>query len=295
MQEIASMERPGTDGDVADATIPTESLRIEPDAFSDMANDASMGITAGRTCRTRFRRPPSDPLPMTGATPGPEPLRGGTQRSMKRISDDGDPRGPAPGATDSIQGISAEALLSLRADMLRFAELQLRDRDTAEDLVQESIEAALRKSSSFAGQSTLKTWVFAILRNRMIDHLRQASRTVNLSSLVADEDDWQEQLESMFNERGAWRDGPRPVAWPDPQESMQTRQFWAVFETCLDHLPPRIGRVFMMREFLGFESEEICRQLRITTSNCHVILHRARLKLRSCMDTGWGRPEGASC
>lgn len=195
----------------------------------------------------------------------------------------------------SIQGISAEALLSLRADMLRFAELQLRNKEVAEDLVQESIEAALRKSSSFAGQSTLKTWVFAILRNRIIDYLRTAKRTVPMSSLVDDDEDWQERLETLFNERGAWRDGPRPVAWPNPEESMQKRQFWVAFETCLDHLPPATGQVFMMREFLGFESGEICTQLGITTSNCHVILHRARLKLRGCMDTGWGRPEGSTC
>ncbi|MCB2021886.1 MAG: sigma-70 family RNA polymerase sigma factor [Burkholderiaceae bacterium] len=195
----------------------------------------------------------------------------------------------------SIQGISAEALLALRADMLRFAQLQLRNTETAEDLVQESIEAALRKSSSFVGQSTLKTWVFAILRNRIIDHLRTARRTVPMSNLVDDDEDWQERLETLFNERGRWRDQTRPVAWPNPEESMQTRQFWSVFEACLDHLPANTGRVFMMREFLGFESDEICAQLGITTSNCHVILHRARLKLRGCMDSGWGRPEGAKC
>ena len=201
---------------------------------------------------------------------------------------------PVP-ASATMQGISAEALMALRADMLRFAQLQLRNTETAEDLVQESIEAALRKSSSFAGHSTLKTWVFAILRNRIIDHLRTAKRTVPMSSLVDDDEDWQGRLETLFNERGRWRDEPRPVAWPTPEESMQTRQFWVVFETCLDHLPANTGRVFMMREFLGFESDEICAQLGITTSNCHVILHRARLKLRGCMDSGWGRPEGAKC
>lgn len=204
------------------------------------------------------------------------------------------PGEPAPAAA-SMQGISADTLLSLRADMLRFAHLQLRNMETAEDLVQESIEAALRHSSTFAGQSTLKTWVFAILRNRIIDHVRQAGRTVTMSSLVDDDEDWQERLETLFNERGGWRDGPRPVAWPNPEESMQTRQFWRVFEACLDHLPPATGKVFMMREFLGFDSDEICAQLGITTSNCHVILHRARLKLRGCMDTGWGRPEGSKC
>jgi RNA polymerase sigma-70 factor (ECF subfamily) len=214
---------------------------------------------------------------------------------MQRASSNTPKPGAAATADGSMQGIGAEALLSLRADMLRFAQLQLRNRETAEDLVQESIEAALRKSSSFAGQSTLKTWVFAILRNRIIDHLRQASRTVTMSSLVKDDEDWQESLEALFNERGGWREGPRPVAWPDPEQSMQTRQFWAVFETCLDHLPAATGRVFMMREFLGFESDEICGQLGITTGNCHVILHRARLKLRACMGSGWGRPQGASC
>ena len=192
-----------------------------------------------------------------------------------------------PGA---VAGISAEALIALRADMLRFAHLQLRNAESAEDLVQESIEAALRHSSTFAGRSTLKTWVFAILRNRIIDHLRTAKRTVPMSSLVEDGEGWQERLEVLFNEKGGWRDGPRPVAWPDPEESMQTRQFWRVFEACLDHLSPNTGQVFMMREFLGFESDEICSQLAISTSNCHVILHRARLKLRGCMESGWGRP-----
>jgi RNA polymerase sigma-70 factor (ECF subfamily) len=224
-----------------------------------------------------------------GAEPAGRIARGG--RLMPR------PPAAAPAAPNaSLQGISAEALQSLRTDMLRFAWLQLRHDDTAEDLVQEAIEAALRKSASFAGQSSLKTWVFAILRNRIIDHLRQSRRTVTLSSLVDDDDeDWEQRLETLFNERGGWRDGPRPVAWPDPEQSMQTRQFWAVFEACLDHLPPNTGRVFMMREFLGFESDEICSQLGITTSNCHVMLHRARLKLRGCMDGGWGRPEGATC
>ena len=128
----------------------------------------------------------------------------------------------------SLQGFSAEALLSLRADMLRFAELQLRNSEIAEDLVQESIEAAFSKSSSFAGQSTLKTWVFTILRNLIIDHMRTAKRTVPMSSLVEDDEDWQERLETLFNERGAWRDRPRPVARPNPEESMRARHLVAV-------------------------------------------------------------------
>lgn len=206
-----------------------------------------------------------------------------------------DHRHAPPDSGDSMKPVSAEALIALRADMLRFATLQLRNAETAEDMVQEAIEAALRHAASFAGQSTLKTWVFAILRNRIIDHLRKASRSVNLSSLMDDGEDWQEQLDGLFKERGHWRDGSQPSSWPSPEESMQSRQFWAVFETCLEHLPANTSRVFMMREFLGFESDEICAQLGISTSNCHVILHRARLKLRGCMENGWGRSGEAAC
>ncbi len=194
-----------------------------------------------------------------------------------------------------MEGLGSDALQALRADMLRFARLQLRDAGAAEDMVQESIEAALRKSSSFAGHSTLKTWVFAILRNRIIDHLRQASRTLTMSSLVEEDEDWEERMGGLFNERGHWRDGVGPMPWPDPEEAMTTRQFWEVFEACLAHLTPNTARVFMMREFLGFDSTEICARLGITTGNCHVILHRARFKLRSCLDSGWGNREEPSC
>ncbi len=201
---------------------------------------------------------------------------------------------PGGQATESGSGvsqtvISAQALIAIRADMLRFARLQIGNRETAEDMVQEAIEAALRNQSSFSGNSSLKTWVFAILKNRIVDHFRQARRTVNFSSLVDEGEDWQESVETLFNERGRWRDEVRPVSWPSPEESVQSRQFWAAFETCLEVLPPNASRVFMMREFLGLESDEICAQAKLSTSNLHVILHRARMKLRACLENGWVR------
>ncbi len=191
--------------------------------------------------------------------------------------------------------VSTAALTSIRADMLRFAMLQLGNREAAEDMVQEATEAALRHLKGFAGQSSLKTWVFAILKNKIIDHLRRAKRTINFSSLANDVDDGEIDLDAFFNDRGGWRDGPRPVAWPSPDDAVQSKQFWIVFETCLDLLAPKAAKVFMMREFLGFESEEICLQLDLTTSNLHVILHRSRLKLRGCLETGWVRPGARTC
>lgn len=186
-------------------------------------------------------------------------------------------------------------LIAIRKDMLRFARLQLRGADAAEDVVQEAIEAALRHSSGFSGQSTLKTWVFAILKNKIVDHLRGNERTVSISSLMQDGEDWEQQLESLFDERGHWRAQARPAAWPSPEQALVSRQFWGVFETCLQCLPQNVARVFMMRELLGLESSEICGRLGLTTTNLHVILHRARLKLRGCMEQGWGRPGEGAC
>ena len=205
---------------------------------------------------------------------------------------------PVPSVQRKNKGASADPadLVSIRSDMLRFAALQLGNREAAEDMVQEAMEAALRHLHGFTGQSSLKTWVFAILKNKIIDHLRQSRRTVNFSSLTnhADEDG-ELDVDALFNERGGWRDGPRPVAWPSPDEAVQSKQFWIVFETCLDLLAPRAGKIFMMREFLGFESEEICLQLDLTTSNLHVILHRSRLKLRGCLENGWVKPGARAC
>lgn len=191
--------------------------------------------------------------------------------------------------------ITPEALIALRTDMLKFARLQVRNAEVAEDMVQEAMEAALKQSAAFEGRSALKTWVFSILRNHIIDHFRLTARTVPVSSLLDDDEAWLERQDALFSAKGSWRESVRPQTWPTPEESMQSQQFWRVFETCLELLPPNTSRVFMMREFLGFDTKEICTQLGITSTNLHVILHRARNKLRGCMETGWGRPGEASC
>jgi len=201
---------------------------------------------------------------------------------------------PTP-TPDAKAGISPEALVALHSDMLRFAKLQLRDTGAAEDAVQEAIEAVLRQSGTFAGQASVKTWVFAILKNKIIDHVRQSRRTIAVSSLGEGDADEDQMLERYFVENGRWAAEARPTAWPDPEESMSSRQFWRALEACLERLPPTTARVFMMREFLGFDSGEICNQLSITPGNCHVMLHRARLKLRDCIEKGWGHPGDGRC
>lgn len=192
--------------------------------------------------------------------------------------------------------LSAQALLALRADMLRFARLQLRDREAAEDLVQEAIESALRHSDWFAGGAALKTWVFAILRNKVVDHLRRSSRSVNLGDLIDDTADHDDQVEAMFDPTGAWLEGARPGAWPTPEDAMSSRQFLQSLESCMAALPDRMARVFTLREVLGWDTGEIGRHLGLSESNCHVILHRARLRLRACLSMqGIGGVGGSQC
>ncbi|MCX7742397.1 RNA polymerase factor sigma-70 [Tepidimonas taiwanensis] len=174
----------------------------------------------------------------------------------------------------------------LRRQMLHFATLQLSDAHAAEDAVQEALIGAMQNAGSFAGRAAFKTWVFAILKNKIADELRRRQRSVNVGSLAfADEDD--EDLHELFDRRGYWEADERPQHWADPEGALHDAQFWRVFDACLAHLPPKQARVFMMREFLELETPEICASVGLTVSNLHVMLHRARLRLRECLENHW--------
>jgi len=178
-------------------------------------------------------------------------------------------------------------LNALRPDLLRFARLQLRDAGAAEDAVQETMLAALLGGHRFESRSSYKTWLISILRNKIIDIIRGQSREITVTSLAADEDGDDMLMESLFDQRGHWQATAQPSRWADPEASFEQQQFWIVFEACLDHLPEKTARVFMMREFLGFETDEICKETGISSSNCWVVLHRARMGLRTCLETRW--------
>lgn len=178
-------------------------------------------------------------------------------------------------------------LNALRPDLLRFARLQLRDTGAAEDAVQEAMLAALTGSHRFESRSSYKTWLIAILRNKIIDTIRAQRREVSASSLADDEAGDDLLYESLFDQRGHWQPEAIPGRWADPEASFEQQQFWKVFEACLDHLPEKTARVFMMREILGLETGEICKETGISSSNCWVVLHRARSGLRICLETKW--------
>ena len=184
-------------------------------------------------------------------------------------------------------------LNALRPDLLRFARLQLRDAGAAEDAVQETMLAALTGSHRFESRSSYKTWLISILRNKIVDIIRSQSRELPASALADDEAGDDLLDESLFDPRGHWQPGARPARWADPEASFEQQQFWKVFEACLDHLPPKTARVFLMREFLGLDTGEICKETGISSSNCWVVLHRARMGLRTCLETRWFAGAGA--
>lgn len=191
--------------------------------------------------------------------------------------------------------IDQETLALLRREMLGFARLQLRDAAAAEDAVQEALAAALAGTQQFAGRAALKTWVFAILRHKIVDLIRAKSREVDFSALTPDEGELDDAIDAAFRADGHWQSGAAPKTWGDPEASLRQSQFWDVFDACLNHLPENTARVFMMRNFLELDTDEICRELRISTSNCHVILHRARSALRLCLERGWFGVENQAC
>lgn len=178
-------------------------------------------------------------------------------------------------------------LAALRVQMLRFATLQLRDPDLAEDAVQEALLGALRNQGTFAGRSALRTWMFGILKHKIADLLRQRTRTATVTELAGDADDDGELLDRLFDRSGHWHPDTGPKPWRDPDASLEDARFWRVFEACLEHLPERQARVFMMREFVGLDTDGICKAAGLSVTNLHVILHRARLRLRSCLEAHW--------
>lgn len=177
-------------------------------------------------------------------------------------------------------------LQELRLQMLKFACLQLNDESAAEDVVQETFIGAFNNIGSFGGKAAIKSWVFAILKNKIIDHLRVKNRMVQVGAPTLNSDEGQD-FSDLFNGKGYWHQDEHPQTWGNPDEYMKQDQFWEVFEVCLDNLPGEQGRAFMMREFIEFESNEICDTLAISESNLNVMLYRARMRLRECLTIKW--------
>lgn len=184
--------------------------------------------------------------------------------------------------------LSNEDLEDIRKQMFAFAMNQLSNPTLAEDAVQDAIIKTITHHDSFKGKSAYKSWVFSILKNTIIDILRKEKRNINVSSMGnADNQTNDDILENLFDQDGHWHKVQKPSKWETPEEDYQNSEFWVILENCLTNLPAEQSRVFMMREYIGLETNEICDECNITSNKFYVIMHRARLRLQSCLNINW--------
>jgi RNA polymerase sigma-70 factor (ECF subfamily) len=166
--------------------------------------------------------------------------------------------------------------------LFRFAMLRLRDRSTAEDLVQETFLAALKDRHSFSGNSAEATWLVGILKHKIADHFRRQSREVPLT----DGDSPAQPADDPFTAEGRWATGP--AEWGgNPADLFRQKEFLDQFMKCLSGLSAKHANAFTLREIEGEDTGEICKVLHVTETNLWVILHRARMQLRRCLETRW--------
>jgi RNA polymerase sigma-70 factor (ECF subfamily) len=166
--------------------------------------------------------------------------------------------------------------------LFRFALSRLRQREVAEDLVQETFLAALRGRDRFAGGSSERTWLVGILKRKIVDYLRRKGHEQPVGDLTAS-DQW---VEALFDERGNW--SKKPGKWPaDAGATLETQEFWAIFSACLDKLPERLASAFTLREVEELDGQEVCKVLNVSANNLWVMLHRARLGLLRCLEVHW--------
>ena len=166
--------------------------------------------------------------------------------------------------------------------LYRFAVSHIEDRSVAEDLVQETFLAALRGRKKFRGRSTVKTWLSAILKHKIVDYLRKKYR----EQVTTDTDTLTETVEGFFHKNGSWK--IRPGEWNlDPSKIYEQREFMDTLFKCLAELPDRQSKAFMLRELEGYSTKEICNALGISPTNSWVMLYRARMFLRRCLEIFW--------
>lgn len=182
--------------------------------------------------------------------------------------------------------LTEQTLSAQRPILFRYALLQLRDSDLADDVVQDTLLAALQSASGFEGNASLRTWLIGILKHKIADHWRRSARVAVVPEFtpIGESEDETEQ-DDFFMNSGSWNGGPK--TWANPEAALKQQEFWAIYETCQNNLPAKMAKVFMLRELVGLEADEICRELGFSDANYWVTMHRARLRLRECLEIRW--------
>jgi RNA polymerase sigma-70 factor (ECF subfamily) len=161
--------------------------------------------------------------------------------------------------------------------------MRVRHPEVAEDLVQETLFAAVRTSANFRGTSSERNWLYGILKHKIFDYFRKLAQEVSFTDLEFLEN----EMFHKFIDQG-WNHELGPAEWkPDPEAALDRKEFWKMFGSCLDKLPARVAAVFVLREMEQMDTAQICEVLRISQNNLWVMLHRARMALRECLELNW--------
>ena len=171
--------------------------------------------------------------------------------------------------------------------LFKFALLRLRDEARAADAVQETFLAALRGRKAFAGRSSEKSWLTSILKNKIYDHFRQSSRETTFTDLEFFDQEEGEGFVPKGLGQGGWIHEQGPQEWAKAGESLDNELFWKTYRDCASRLPDKVAAVFNLREVDGVDSREIFTLLNVSESNLWVMLHRARMALRQCLEANW--------
>ena len=171
--------------------------------------------------------------------------------------------------------------------LYRYALIRVRDTAAAEDLLQETLLAAMGSYQANEGRSSERTWLVGIMRHKVVDYFRRLARTPEFHLSLEEENDL-DWFETEGPWRGHWREDQAPVNWPvDAVKVLESREFWEIVNRCLKRLSPKMAVAFTLREIDGLSSEEICEILNLTPNNLWVILHRSRAKLRHYLEAEW--------
>lgn len=167
--------------------------------------------------------------------------------------------------------------------LFRFALLRVRDENIAEDLVQDTFLSALKAFNKFKGNSSERTWLTSIIRNKIIDYYRKTEHTDKMEGMDPSSD-----FQDDGNMKGRWIEERAPADWGShPENAYEQTEFKKILKECIRALPKRLANIFTMKELDDQPSAEICKELAITSSNLWVMLHRARAQLRKCLELNW--------
>ena len=199
---------------------------------------------------------------------------------------DADPIPPDPKPSASLS--DPERWVDEYGDYLfKFAIARLRDQSRAEDAVQETFLAALKGGKNFAGRSAEKSWLVGILKNKIYDYFRKAGRETSFTDLEFYADEESDRFVADGLGQGGWIHDRAPQDWPAAGQNLDNELFWKTYRDCAAKLPKNVATVFNLREVDGLDGREVCKMLNISESNLWVMLHRARMALRRCLETNW--------